>query len=107
MVIDSTGNVIVAGTGESSNLPGTAGGYQSVYSGGSDGFIAKFNNDLSILTQATYFGGSGREDILAILIDGGGNYVIAGTTASNNLTGTTGGAQPAFGGGARDAFVAR
>lgn len=107
MVIDAAGNVIVAGTGESSNQPGTAGGYQSVYSGNSDGFIAKFNNDLTVLTQATYFGGSGRDDIPAILIDGGGNYVIAGATASNNLTGTTGGAQPAFGGGARDAFVAR
>ena len=107
MVIDATGNVIVAGTGESSNLPGTAGGYQSVYSGNSDGFIAKFNNDLTVLTQATYFGGSGRDDIPAILIDGGGNYVIAGTTASNNLPGTTGGAQPVSGGGTRDAFVAR
>lgn len=107
MVIDAAGNVIVAGTNESSNLPGTASGYQSVYSNNSDGFIAKFNNDLTVLTQATYFGGSGREDIRAILIDGGGNYVIAGTTASNNLTGTTGGAQPVFGGGATDAFVAR
>ncbi|WP_082485838.1 MULTISPECIES: IPTL-CTERM sorting domain-containing protein [unclassified Acidovorax] len=107
MVIDAAGNVIVAGTGESTNLPGTAGAYQSVYRGSSDGLIAKFNNDLTVLTQATYFGGSGREDIPAILIDGGGNYVIAGTTASNNLTGTTGGAQPVFGGGARDAFVAR
>ena len=107
MVIDAAGNVIVAGTGESSNLPGTAGGYQSVYNGNSDGFIAKFNNDLTVLTQATYFGGSGRDDIPAMLIDGGGNYVIAGTTASNDLTGTTGSAQPAFGGGTRDAFVAR
>ena len=107
MVIDAAGNVIVAGTGESSNQPGTAGGYQSVYNGNSDGFIAKFNNDLTVLTQATYFGGSGRDDIPAILIDGGGNYVIAGTTASNNLPGTTGGAQPVSGGGTRDAFVAR
>lgn len=107
MVIDAAGNVIVAGTGESSNQPGTAGGYQSVYNGNSDGFIAKFNNDLSVLTQATNFGGSGREDISAMLIDGGGNYVIAGTTKSSDLTGTTGGAQPAFGGGDMDAFVAR
>ncbi len=107
MVIDTAGNVIVAGTGESSNQPGTAGGYQTVYKGNSDGFIAKFNNDLTVLTQATLFGGSGRDDIPAILIDGGGNYVIAGVTASSDLTGTAGGAQPAYGGGARDAFVAR
>jgi hypothetical protein len=59
------------------------------------------------LSQATYLGGSGFDAGRAIAIHPtSGEVFVAGETASTNFPGTTGGAQPASGGG-EDAFVAR
>jgi hypothetical protein len=65
------------------------------------------NPALTVLTQATYLGGSGDDflDALAIHPTSGDVYV-AGETFSTNFPGTTGGAQSA-GGGKNDAFIAR
>jgi hypothetical protein len=60
------------------------------------------------LLQSTYLGGSGLESLDALAIHPTtGDVYVAGLTVSSNFPGTAGGAQPAFGGGRRDAFVAR
>jgi len=57
--------------------------------------------------QATYLGGSGTDEALALAIHPtSGDVYVAGDTGSTNFPGTTGGAQAANGGGL-DAFVAR
>ncbi|HYT31123.1 MAG TPA: hypothetical protein VEO37_00900, partial [Thermoanaerobaculia bacterium] len=60
------------------------------------------------LLQATYMGGSGIDEALALAIHPtSGDVYVAGSTASTNFPGTVGGAQVANGGGDGDAFVAR
>jgi Beta-propeller repeat len=58
------------------------------------------------LLQATYLGGSGYDYPYAIALDVSGNVFVAGVATSTNFPGTTGGAQPANGGGYK-AYVAK
>ena len=106
----TTGDVYVAATTSSTNLPGTAGGAQAANGGGPyDVFVARLTASLTTLTQATYLGGSGDDEVgfgLAIHPTTGDVYV-GGFTSSTNLPGTTGGAQSAYNGGIYDFFVAR
>ncbi len=101
---DAADNVFVAGTTGSTNFPGTAGGAQSVAAGGGDAFVARLSPSLRTLTQATYVGGAQLDVAYALALHRDGSVYLAGDTASANFPGTTGGAQPARGGGV-DAFV--
>jgi Beta-propeller repeat len=119
IALDASGNVFVAGFTDSTNFPGTAGGAQAANGGGIyDAFVAKLNNGLTKLTQATNLGGSGWDQVNAIALDASGNVFVAGETSSTNFPGTAGGAQAANGGDsasfcpngncpAVDAFVAK
>ena len=60
--------------------------------------------DLKQLVQSTYLGGNGSDMPYSMVVSGG-NVYVAGYTYSTNFPGTSGGAQPAFGGGSADAFV--
>ncbi|HEV8232242.1 MAG TPA: putative Ig domain-containing protein, partial [Thermoanaerobaculia bacterium] len=103
----ASGDVYLAGATASTNFPGTAGGSQAATGGGADTFVARLNDALTTLGQATYLGGSSNDfgNALAIHPTSGDVYV-AGVTASNSFPGMTSGAQAANGGG-NDAFVAR
>jgi hypothetical protein len=106
----TTGEVYVAGFTASLNFPGTLGGAQPAYAGNFDAFVARLNGALTVLTQATYLGGSGIDQALAgtllAIHPTTGDVYLAGLTNSPNFPGTPGGAQPANAGGF-DAFVAR
>ena len=104
-----TGDVYLAGYTESAVFPGTAGGAQPASGGGiADAFLARFSSTLTTLIQATFLGAGGTDRGLAVAIHPAtGDVYLAGETNSVPFPGTTGGAQPAFGGGVRDAFVAR
>ena len=103
LVLDPGGNVFVAGSTNSFAFPGTAGGAQAARGGFDDAFIAKLNNGLTALTQATYLGGSGPDRAYALALDAGGNVFVAGFTGSVDFPGTTGGVRAAPG-GMGDAF---
>ena len=108
LAVDAGGNVLIAGFTHSGDFPGTAGGAQPLRGGGFvDAFVARLSSSLKTLVQATYLGGSDNEQATALALDAGGNVVVAGYTASTNFPDTTGGAQPANGGGANDVFVAK
>jgi len=104
-----SGEVYVVGSTGSSDFPGTSGGGQSTYGGGtSDGFVARLNRSLTTLEQSTYLGGNGPEGAMALAIDAStGKIYVAGNTHATDFPGTTGGAQSAYAGGFADAFVAR
>ena len=53
--------VYVAGYTMATDFPGTTGGAQSANAGDMDVFIARLDQGLENLWQATYFGGSSRE----------------------------------------------
>ncbi len=60
--IDSSGDVYVVGRTDSTDFPGTAGGAQPSYGGGTqDLFVAKLNSTLTSILQSTYLGGSGDD----------------------------------------------
>ncbi|MBX3693217.1 hypothetical protein [Dokdonella sp.] len=108
LALASNGDVLVAGITISSDLPGTAGGAQPAYAGGGyDGFVARLSGNLQTLVQSSYLGGSGDDRITALALASNGDVLVAGSTDSSNLPGTTGGAQAAFAGGIYDGFVTR
>jgi hypothetical protein len=58
------------------------------------------------LTWATYFGGSGTEEVNCITFDASGNIYVCGNTASSSGIATTGAYQTTLG-GATDGFLAK
>ncbi len=106
LAIAANGDVVVGGFTYSNNLPGTSGSAQPSLDGVYDGFVTRLSGDLKTLVQSTYVGGSGDESIQALAIAANGDVVAGGFTYSNNLPGTSGGAQPGYSGGV-DGFVTR
>ena len=105
LALAANGDVLVGGYTASTDLPGTAGGAQQNYNGSYDGFVARLAGDLTELRQSTYLGGSGGDSVSALALADNGDVLVGGFTESDNLPGTTGGAQPIYG-GERDGFVA-
>ena len=119
--VDSGGNVYIAGTTASNNLPVTPGVLQTAYGGATaedhyfvgDAFIAKFTA-AGAVSYITYLGGSGDDTATSIAVDASGEVYVTGITDSPNFPTTTGVVQAHFGGfGGNactvfgDAFVAK
>jgi len=103
-----TGDLYVGGFSSSIDLPGTNGGAQATLQGPGDAFVARLAGDLTAIKQSTYFGGGSNDIGAAVAISPiSGDVYLGGWTNSTDLPYTAGGAQPAFGGGSEDAFVAR
>ncbi len=90
MVVDSKGNVYVAGTTWSTDFPITKGAYQTNNRGNGDVFVSKLSHDLRRLIASTYFGGSERENLRSLAIGPDGSIFIAGITLSEDLPITSG-----------------
>ncbi|NOQ87424.1 MAG: choice-of-anchor D domain-containing protein, partial [Gammaproteobacteria bacterium] len=113
LAIHPTSNdVYIAGETGSEDFPGTTGGAQPVKAGILDGFIAQLSDDLSVLKQATYIGGTnGSEVNLSIALDPVQGVYVKGRTNSwddwpavlTPLPAVP--PQPEFGGGIEDLFV--
>ncbi|HEX3743418.1 MAG TPA: SBBP repeat-containing protein [Bryobacteraceae bacterium] len=82
IVLDTQGNVYVAGTTASSAFPTTVGSYEPTYAAnGYSEFVSKLSADGSTLLWSTYLGantGFSFQDALAL--DSGGNVWVSGTT---------------------------
>src|SRR5262245_38024415 len=121
-VADDGGMVLHTGVGEVRLTPPVA--YQEIagtrrilpaqyaISGDEYGFrVSGYDPTLPVvidpLLQATRLGGSGDDQAITLAIGPAGDVYVAGVTASLNFPGTAPGAQPRFGGGSGDAFVAR
>ena len=110
---DVNSNVIITGstntTGFAPNAFATAGGYQIVYGGNTDDFIAQFNSNGARL-WATYYGGGGGEGSFGVVTDLNSNIIITGFTKTTgfapNAIATANCYQTAFK-GLEDAFVAK
>jgi hypothetical protein len=109
IALDGSGNVFVAGSTYSMDLPLQA-PVQASYSGGGDAFAAAFNNQLSSLYFSTYFGGAENETGAGIAVDSSGNAYLAGSTSSGQsargIPITTGAFQTS-GQGGLNAFLAK
>jgi hypothetical protein len=116
IAVDPPGNVYVNGVTNSTDLPTTAGAFQTTLVPGTcgeppdtfpcdDSFLTKLNADGTALVYSTYLGGSDFETILGTAVDPVGNAYITGLTFSSDFP-TLNAIQPAYAGGG-DAFMAK
>ena len=85
--VDAAGNIVVAGSSDSPDLPVFSAGtfYQGTNAGGmQDGFILKFSN-IGVQLWATYIGGANMDNGMGITIDPNDNIFIVGQSNSPNF----------------------
>jgi len=100
MAVDSAGNVIVAGTTNSSDYPVTPGAFQTAYTAAapqiphlpsvtgppnSIGYVTKVSANGSSLMWSTYFGGSFQDEITGMAVSATGEILLSGRAGSNDL----------------------
>jgi gliding motility-associated-like protein len=105
VVRDNNGNIIMAGGSIRSNALATAGAYQAVFAGETDGLVAMFQPN-GVRLWATYYGGESLETFLAVNIDINNNIIVGGHTLSNSGISSAGCHQPVKGVGF-DALVVK
>src|SRR5438093_3644194 len=80
VAFDPSGNIIVGGSTESTDFPGTAGPPKSV-----DAFIGKLTPDGSRILWMKFLGGTGLEDTLGLAVDANGLIYVCGRTDSRDF----------------------
>ncbi len=107
LALDPSGNVLVSGITGANNWPDA----QAVGSGGIEAFAAKLSAAGDRLIWLSFFGSLGDDYNFGLASDGQGGAWITGQAnrpfLPPYLPTTSGSAQPVFGGGIFDAFVAR
>jgi len=105
----ATGEVYVAGSGNSTIFPGTAGGAYPTNSTVNDCFVVRFSADLKTRLQSTFLGGDGANDSVAGLAIHplNGDIYVTGSTNSTNFPGVTIDSAQAAKAAGTDAYVAR
>ena len=84
IAVDSTGNILITGSTQSSDFP-TKNAYNSTYAGGfSDAFVAKFNSTGDLIFSS-FIGGNDTDSGSGIAVDSAGNSYITGSTYSRNF----------------------
>jgi uncharacterized protein (TIGR03437 family) len=87
VAIDSAGNILVAGTTSSRDLP-VLNAYQSTLGGSDDVFVLKLDPTGKIL-YSTYLGGSNGAGAAGLAVDSAGAAYITGSNQSPNFPGQT------------------
>lgn len=107
VALDGEGNIGIAGMTESANFP-TLQAIQAQNGGGArwDAYVTLLNPTGTTLLYSTYLGGAGQERAESLSLDENGNAYLCGWTDSLNFP-VSAPFQPTYGGGLRDAFVAR
>ena len=82
--LDSEGNLYTTGGTRSTNFP-AFNAIQSTLGGGQDAYVTKQNAPGSVLSYATYLGGSGDDFGRLITVDGAGVVYVTGETYSTDF----------------------
>jgi hypothetical protein len=103
-----SGEIYITGETTSNDLPAKVFGAQASHGSfpGQDGYIARFNPELTHIAQTTYLGGTGTDSLTAIGINSStGDVIVAGSAGSAGLPASGTSEYP--NGGPNDAFVMR
>lgn len=114
VALDDSNNVYFSGFTSSLNAIASSGAWDSTNAGGIDWgydtFVAKLSSN-GFRVWGTYYGGSGDDLCLSLIIDKSRSVYIGGSTASNSSIATIGAWDETFGGGANglnyDAFICK
>ncbi len=106
VVVDPSGNVVVAGRTTSAGLRVSEDAFQVALRGQSDGFLMKLDPAGKSLLYGTYLGGSGPDTAASVTLDSAGNAFLTGQTGSADFPATAESFQPGLR-GPRNAFVAK
>jgi len=85
LVVDNYGSVGIVGSTSSSNFPTVNALIDTLAGVATDAFVCKINATSKALSYSTYFGGSGADNAVGIVIDAEGAIYISGTTNSPDL----------------------
>ena len=106
VTVNQANQIFVVGVTSSADRIATIGAFKANAIGGDDGFVAKFTA-AGLRLWGTYIGGGANDQIEGAALSTTGDVYIAGMTMSTIGVSTPGGAQPGFGGGNYDGFIAR
>ena len=115
LTVDSAGNIYVAGTTNSTDLPVSTNAFQKTNAGGfsasdpifrADAFLMKLNPSGTSLMFATYLGGSLGDSVTGLLLDKDQSPILIGNTLSATFPVTANAFQRAIGGNS-DGFIAK
>jgi hypothetical protein len=106
LALGSDGTLFLAGATASTDLPTTAGALSSALRGPRDAALLRLTPGGASLLYATYLGGSDVDQTLGVAVDGVGDVVVAGSTASTDFPVTPEAFDASYNGGG-DAFVVR
>ncbi len=82
VIVDEYDNIYVLGHTESSNFPVTDGAYQTIYKGGGDLYLMKYDSDYNLI-WSTLIGGSAQEFPKNLKIHNNTLYVVSDTKSGN------------------------
>jgi len=89
VTVDSAGNIYLAGSTTSTNLPIVGSVLQTTRTGAQNVYVAKIQPPQgsipASLLYMTYLGGTGTDTPAGISVDGAGNAFVAGTTSSSDF----------------------
>ena len=84
--VDAAGNVYVAGSSSSPDLPVTPGAFDPTLRGGQSAFVARLSSDGARMEFLTFLGGRGIEYVKAVEIDHEtGDVILGGDTTSSDF----------------------
>ncbi|HLL43962.1 MAG TPA: PKD domain-containing protein, partial [Segetibacter sp.] len=107
VILDNSGNILVASNTQSGDFPTSAGAFQKTFAGTQDGVIIKISPDLSDILFSTFLGGTGNDAAFVLALNPtDGNIYVGGNTDGADLPGDkTNVLQPVSGGGETEGFV--
>jgi uncharacterized delta-60 repeat protein len=108
VAVATDGNIMIAGSTQSTASIATAGSHQAVYGGGTDdAFLVRFTSG-GVREWGTYYGGSTRDAAYGVAVASDGEIIMAGKTFSSESSAiATAGSHEAAYSGSGDAFLAR
>ncbi|MEX1000569.1 MAG: gliding motility-associated C-terminal domain-containing protein [Crocinitomicaceae bacterium] len=106
IMLDSANNIYIASSTRSTDFP-VANSFQNTIGGKQDGVVFKLAADFNSLLWSSFYGGSENDAAYSVKVDSSYNVLVAGSTCSSDLPGTTGGLNTVYQGGKTDGFVVK